>query len=142
MLVEDGLEVDAATLVLTVVEINPGLDGAVLVEHCEGDLSLSDVDTLVSAVSVEDLDVHLVGEVGDVEDGMLVLPGGVLATVVVNLGGPLLVADTEVDEGVHLVQKTTLVVLEVGGLEVDVDVTVTGLGKDDDNDHFAKDIFN
>ena len=45
-------------------------------------------------------------------------------------------ANLDVDEWVHLVQKTALVVLEVGGLEVKVNVTVTMGGKDDNNWHF------
>lgn len=140
VLVELGSEMDTASWVATVVELNPGLDGSLLVEHGEGNLSLSDVDALVSTMSVEDLNVKLVGQVGDIEDGVLVLPLGVLATVVVNLGGPFLLTDVEMDEGVHFVKGATLVVLEVGRLEVHVDVTVTGLGEYDNNWHL-KDIF-
>lgn len=140
VLVEFGAEVDFARGVTVVEDFDPGLDGSFLVEQGEGDLSLGDVDTLVAAVGVEDLDVELVGEVGDVEDGVLPVPGGVLATVLVNGGSPFLVADFQVNEGVHLVKDTALVVLEVGGLEVDVNVTVTGFGEDDDEDHLFRKI--
>ncbi len=49
--------------------------------------------------------------------------------------------DLDVDEWVHLVEQTALVVFEVGGLEVKVDVTVTWSGKDD-NDWHLRYVFN
>ena len=49
-------------------------------------------------------------------------------------------ADLNVDEWVHLVEETTFVVFEVGGLEVEVNVTLAWGGKDDNNWHF-KDMF-
>ena len=39
-------------------------------------------------------------------------------------------ADLDVDEWVHLVEETALVVFEVGGLEVEVNVTMAGCWKD------------
>ena len=135
MSVELRLEMDVACFVAVEVQLDVGLDGAVLVEDSEGNLSLSDVDTLVAAVGVEDLDVHLVGEVGDVEFSVLVVPLGVLAAILGDLGVPLLVADAEVNEGVHLVEETALVVIEMGVLKVDVDVTVAGGGENNDDWH-------
>ena len=48
-------------------------------------------------------------------------------------------ADLDVDEWVHLVEETTLVVFEVSGLEVEMDVTMTGVGEYD-NDWHLKDM--
>ena len=133
--VELRLEMDVAGLVTVEVHLNISLGGAVLVEDSEGNLSLSDVDTLLAAVGVEDLDVNLVRKVGDVEFGVLVVPLGVLAAILADLGGPLLVADTEVNEGVHLIKETALVVVEMSVLKVDVDVTVAGGGENNDDWH-------
>ena len=133
--VELRLEMDVAGLVTVEVHLNISLGGAVLVEDSEGNLSLSDVDTLLAAVGVEDLDVHLVRKVGDVEFGVLVVPLGVLAAILADLRGPLLVADTEVNEGVHLIKETALVVVEMSVLKVDVDVTVAGGGENNDDWH-------
>ena len=135
MRVELRLEMDVAGLVTVEVHLNISLGGAVLVEDSERNLSLSDVDTLLAAVGVEDLDVHLVRKVGDVEFGVLVVPLGVLATILADLGGPLLVADTEVNEGVHLIKETALVVVEMSVLKVDVDVTMAGGGENNDDWH-------
>ena len=133
--VELRLEMDVADLVTVEVHLNISLGWAVLVEDSERNLSLSDVDTLLAAVGVEDLDVNLVRKVGDVEFGVLVVPLGVLAAILADLGGPLLVADTEVNEGVHLIKETALVVVEMSVLKVDVDVTVAGGGENNDDWH-------
>ena len=44
-------------------------------------------------------------------------------------------ADLDVDEWVHLVEETALVVVEMGVLKVDVDVTVAGGGENNDDWH-------
>ncbi len=123
--VEFGSEVDFACSVAVVENLNPFLAWAALVEETEWNLSLGDVDTLVSSVGVEDLDVHLVGEQWDINDEVLTVPFGVLATIDGNGGVPFLVTNAEVDEWVHLVEKTALVVFEVSVSEVDVDVTLS-----------------
>ena len=135
VLVEFGAEVDSAGGVTVVEDLDPCLNWSFLVEQSEGNFGFSNVNTLVATVSIEDLHVELVGKVGDIEDGMLTVPRGVLATVLIDGRSPLLVANSQVNEWVHLVQDTTFVVLEVSGLKVNVDVTVTGFGKYDDEDH-------
>lgn len=55
-----------------------------MVEGKEGDLSLSNVDSLLASVYVEDLDVEVVGEQVVVNGEVLVLPLWVLAAVVAN----------------------------------------------------------
>ncbi len=135
VLVEFRAEVYSAGGVAVVEDFNPCFNGSLFVEHGERNFGFSNVNTLVATVSVEHLDVELVRKVGHVENGMLTVPGGVLATVLIDSGGPFLVANSHVDEGVHLVQDAALVVLEVSRLEMHVDVTVTGFGKYDDEDH-------
>ena len=135
VLVELGAEVDSAGGVAVKLELDPGLDGSVLVEQSEGDLSLTAVSALVATVQVEDLDVEVVGDVGNLEHGVLVVPGGVLAAMLVDGGVPVLVVDLQVNHGVHLVAETTLVVLEVSGLQVHVDVAVARGGEDNDDGH-------
>ena len=137
--VEFRLEVHLTSLVAVVENFNPFLSGSALVEECEWDLSLSNVDTLVSTVGVEDLDVQLVGECWDIDLKVLSVPFGVLATINCNGGGPFLVTNAEVNEWVHLVQETTLVVFEVSVGEVEVDVTVSVFGEYN-NDWHLKDI--
>ena len=48
-------------------------------------------------------------------------------------------ADLDVDEWVHLVEETALVVFEVSGLEVEMDVTMAGV-REYDNDWHLKDM--
>ncbi len=79
--VEFRFEVHLAGFMTVVENFNPFLSWAALVEECEWNLGLSDVDTLVSSVGVEDLDVQLVGESWDINDEVLSVPFGVLATI-------------------------------------------------------------
>lgn len=95
---------------------------ALVVEDVEGDLSGAENDILVAAVHVEDLDVELVGHVGDLEIGVLVVPLGVLAAVLAGGGVPVVVAEREVDAGVHLVEDVAFAVLDVGRLNIQVNV--------------------
>ena len=44
-------------------------------------------------------------------------------------------ADFDVDDWVHLVEETALVVFEVSGLEVEVHVPMTGVGKNNNERH-------
>ena len=55
-----------------------------MVEGKEGNLSLSNVDSLLASVYVEDLDVEVVGEQVVVNGEVLVLPLWVFAAVVAN----------------------------------------------------------
>ena len=107
-------EVDFSSWVAVEVELDRFLHVSVLVEGKKWDLSLSNVDSLLSTVYVEDLNVEVVGENVVVNHEVLVLPLWVLATVVSNRGGPFLVTASEVDDWVHLVKETTFVVFEVG----------------------------
>ena len=134
MRVELRLEVDATSGVSVEVELNPLFSGALFSEEAEGDFSLSNVRALVS-VGVVDVDLHVVGDKTSVDNHVLAVPLGVLSTVLANCGGPLAVADFDVDEWVHLVEETALVVFEVSGLEVEMDVTMAGVGEDENNWH-------
>ena len=128
--VELRLEVDAASGVSVEVELDPLFSGALFGEEAQGDLSLGDVGALVS-VGVVDVNLNVVADETSVDSHELVVPLGVLATVFADGGGPLFVANFDVDEWVHLVEETALIVFEVGGLEVEMDVTMAGLGKND-----------
>ena len=134
MRVELRLEVDATSGVSVEVELNPLFFGAMFGEEAEGDFSLSNVMALVS-VGVVDVDLHVVGDKTSVDNHVLAVPLGVLSTILANCGGPLVVADLDVDEWVHLVEETALVVFEVSGLEVEMDVTMAGVGEDENNWH-------
>ena len=134
MRVELRLEVDATSGVSVEVELNPLFSGAIFGEEAEGDFGLSNVMALVS-VGVVDVDLHVVGDKTSVDNHVLAVPLGVLSTVLANCGGPLVVADLDVDEWVHLVEETALVVFEVSGLEVEMDVTMAGVGEDENNWH-------
>ena len=134
MRVELRLEVDATSGVSVEVELNPLFSGALFSEEAEGDFSLSNVMALVS-VGVVDVDLHVVGDKTSVDNHVLAVPLGVLSTILANCGGPLAVADLDVDEWVHLVEETALVVFEVSGLEVEMDVTMAGVGEDENNWH-------
>ena len=129
MAVELGLEVDSTGGVSVVEECDELLSGAVLGEEVEGDLGLGDVVALVD-VRVEDVDFHVMVNETSVDLHVLSVPLGVLATVLANGGGPFLVTDFDVNNGVHLMEETTLVVFEVSLNEVQVDVTMTSVGKD------------
>ena len=124
--VELRLEVDATSGVPVEVELDPLFSGALFGEEGEGNFGLSDVVALVD-MGVEDVDLHVVPDKTGLDDHVLAVPLGVLAAVFADCGGPLLVADLDVDNWVHLVEQTTLVVFEVSGLEVEMDVTVAGL---------------
>ena len=134
MRVELRLEVDATSGVSVEVERDPLFSGALFGEEAEGDFGLSDVVALVS-VGVVDVDLHVVGDKTSVDHHVLAVPLGVFAAVLCDCGGPLGVADLDVDEWVHLVEETTLVVFEVSGLEVEMDVTMTGVGEYDNDWH-------
>lgn len=77
-------EVDFSSWVTVVEEFDRFFEVSVLVEGKKWDLSLSNVDSLLSAVHVEDLDVEVVGEKVIVNRKVLVLPLWVLATVDAN----------------------------------------------------------
>ena len=77
-------EVDFSSFVTVVEEFDRFFEVSVLVEGKKWDLSLSNVDSLLSAVYVEDLDVEVVGEKVIVNHEVLVLPLWVLATVDAN----------------------------------------------------------
>jgi len=107
-------EVDFSSFVTVVEEFDRFFEVSVLVEGKKWDLSLSNVDSLLSAVYVEDLDVEVVGEKVIVNHEVLVLPLWVLATVDGNWWGPFLVTNSEVDDWVHLVEEAAFIVFEVG----------------------------
>ena len=130
VLVELGLEVDAASGVSVVGELDPLFSGALFGEEAQGDLSLTDVVALVD-VGVVDVNLNVVADETGVDLHELVVPLGILAAIVGDGGGPLFVADLDVDDWVHLVEETTLVVFEVSGLEVEMDVAMAGVGKND-----------
>ena len=132
--VELRLEVDAASGVSVEVELDPFFSGALLGEEAQGDLSLSDVVALVS-VGVVDVNLNMVADETSVDSHELIVPLRVLATVFADGGGPLFVANFDVDEWVHLVEETALVVFEVSGLEVEMYVTMAWSGKDDNDWH-------
>ena len=128
------LEVDATSGVSVEVELNPLFSGALFSEEAEGDFSLSNMVALVS-VGVVDVDLHVVGDKTGVDNHVLAVPLRVLATILADCGGPFVVADLDVDEWVHLVEETALVVFEVSGLEVEMDVTMAGVGEDENDWH-------
>jgi hypothetical protein len=101
------------SLVSVEVEFDLFLNISSFVEESKGDFSLTNVDTLVASVDVEDLNVELVWDQVMMDDEVLSLPGWVLATVFVDSGGPFLVTASEVDHWVHLVEETAFVVFEV-----------------------------
>ena len=74
------LEVDAASWVAIVVELNPLFSGTVLGEELEGNLSLGDVVALVG-VSVVDVNLEVVMDKTSVDLHVLSVPLGVLATI-------------------------------------------------------------
>ena len=133
-MVELGLEVDAASGVSVVGELDPLFSGALFGEEAEGDLSLTDVVALVD-VGVVDVNLNVVADETGVDLHELVVPLGILAAIVGDGGSPLFVADLDVDDWVHLVEETTLVVFEVSGLEVEMDVTMTGVGEYENDWH-------
>ena len=83
MLVELRLEVDATSWLSVEVESNPLFSGALFGEEAEGDFSLADVVAFV-LVGVVDVNLHVVGDEAGVDDHVLSLPLGVLATVLGN----------------------------------------------------------
>ena len=113
MAVELRLKVDSAGGVSVVEKCDELLSGTVFREEVEGDLGLSDVVALVS-VRVVDVDLHVMVNETSIDLHVLHVPLGVLATVLADGGSPLLMADLDVDEGVHLVHETAFVVLEMG----------------------------
>ena len=111
--VELRLEVDATSGVSVEVELDPLFSGALLGEEAKGNFSLSDVVALVS-VGVVDVNLNVMADETSVDLHELVVPLWVLATVFADGGGPLFVANLDVDEWVHLVEESALVVFEVG----------------------------
>ena len=111
-------EVDLASWMAVEVELNWFLTWTVLVEGKKWDLSFGDVDSLLTTVHVENLDVEVVGEDVVVNHEVLSVPLWVLASVVSNWGGPFLVTNSEVDDWVHFVEETAFVVFEVSLYEV------------------------
>ena len=89
------------------------------------------------SVGVVDVDLHVVGDETSVDNHVLTVPLGVFAAVLADCGGPLVVTDFDVDEWVHLVEETALVVFEVSGLKVEMDVTMAGV-REYDNDWHLK----
>ena len=77
------LEVDATSGLSVEVKRNPFFFGTVFGEEVEGNFSLADVLAFM-LVSVVDVNLHVVGDEASVDDHVLSVPLGILATRVGN----------------------------------------------------------
>ena len=106
------LKMDAPSRLSVEMNLNPLFSRSLLCEDRERYIRFTN-ERCCEGVSVADSNVHLVCKHVGFDLHKLKCPRGIFSTMLANLGSPLLVADLNNDEGIHLVKRTAEVALQV-----------------------------